>query len=199
MISPLSIDKPSFDLQKRKPFSPTEITQQQNLLQRKLQQQQSDIISTIQPKNAHLNNNNIQHGLQKLLKTSPYGQLIKQKSQIQIYNQDSISYNYQSGCSPPFQTSHNFFQTDQKQSNSNTQNSIQRRIPSNYRVTLHKKSFDNSSQLISCRLKDQQQISALQQLLQRTAHILQNYKDEIVKYEVENAKLKEKIAILKNS
>ncbi|CAD8178479.1 unnamed protein product [Paramecium octaurelia] len=198
MISPLSIEKSSFDHQKRKPFSPTEITQQQNLLQRKLQQQQSDIISTIQPKKVHLNNN-FQHGLSKLLKTSPYGQLVKQKSQIQIFNQDSISQNYQSGCSPPFQTSHNFFQADQKQSNSHTQSSIQRRIPSNCKVTLHKKSFDNSSQLISCRVKDQQTISALQLILQRTTHILQNYKDEILKYEVENAKLKEKIAILKNS
>ncbi|CAD8100484.1 unnamed protein product [Paramecium sonneborni] len=198
MISPVSIPNPLHVYSNQKPFSPSQINQQSNLLLRKLQPQQSDIITSIQPKSAH-SNNNFQQGLSKLLKTSPYGQLTKQKSMIQIFNSDSFSQNYLSGCTPPLQASHHFFQAEIKPSISQTQSSISRRIASNYKVTLHKKSFDNSSQLISCRVKDKQTITALQILLKRTTHLLQNYKDQIAKYEVENAQLKQKIAVLKNS
>ncbi|CAD8114890.1 unnamed protein product [Paramecium sonneborni] len=196
MIIPLQIEQSLIENNsKRKPFSPLEINPKQHSLSNKFNLLHLDIFTPTQTKSSH-SNPNIQFGLQKLLKTSPYAQLIKQKSQQQINSVDSCSQNINNGITLTQHSSQSNVKLDSKSLMTNNQSNIKRRIPNCMKVFAPKKSFECSYQLNSNN-KDKQTIQALQDLLVRTTQTLQGYKEYIIKCEQENIKLKEQISCLK--
>ncbi|CAD8118621.1 unnamed protein product [Paramecium sonneborni] len=195
MIIPLQIEQSLVENSKRKPFSPVEINPKQYSLSSKLNLLQFDVVTPIQAKSSH-SNPNIQFGLQKLLKTSPYAQLIKQKSQQQISSIDSCVHNINNGTTPGQYSSQINVKIDSKSLMTNNQSNIKRRIHNSMKVFAPKKSSECSHQQNST-YKDKQTIQALQDLLIRTTQTLQVYKEYINKCEQENIKLKEQLSCLK--
>ncbi|CAD8204066.1 unnamed protein product [Paramecium octaurelia] len=193
MIIPLQVEQSLVENSKRKPFSPLEINPKQYSLSSKLNLLQLDIITPNQTKSNH-SNANIQFGLQKLLKTSPYAQFIKQKSQQQISSIDSCSQNVYNGTTQ--QSSQTNVKADTKYMMSTNQSNIKRRIHNSMKIFAPKKSLELSHQLNSTQ-KDKQTIKALQDLLVRSTQTLQQYKEQITRYEQENIKLKEQLSSLK--
>ncbi|CAD8202094.1 unnamed protein product [Paramecium pentaurelia] len=190
MIIPLQMDQSLVENSKRKPFSPLEINPKQYSMSSKLNLLQLDIITPIQIKSNH-SNSNIQFGLQKLLKTSPYAQLIKQKSQQQISSIDTGSQNVYNGTTQ--HSSQTNVKVDTKFMMTNNQNNIKRRIHNSMKIFAPKKSLEYSHQMNST-YKDKQTIKALQDLLIRSTLTLQMYKEQIIKSEQENIKLKEQLS-----
>ncbi|KAM3143414.1 hypothetical protein pb186bvf_004475 [Paramecium bursaria] len=124
------------------------------------------------------------HGLQQLLKTSPYSKVMSQKSysQMIVPQQDSFSQQYLKDANTPLpQTSYqqNFFKSNlkvQQSQNSTMSSSVKPRMRSANKEILQKKSVE-TTQVLSNREK--QTIGALQQIILRTSSILIHYQAEI--------------------
>ncbi|CAK87982.1 unnamed protein product (macronuclear) [Paramecium tetraurelia] len=181
MNSVLKGEQPFFDQQRRSTISPENGKQIQNILHRKINYSQTDLITPIAIKQSH-KKQAISQGLQQLLKSSPYSKLVSQKSQQQLQYQDSFSQLHLNGYTPNQQQSQLLFKPEVRTPSLNSTNSssIKPRMRNQARDSLQKKSFD-SQNAISYRDKDKQTISQLQTIIQKTSVVLQSYKEELQK------------------
>ncbi|CAD8114037.1 unnamed protein product [Paramecium sonneborni] len=145
------------------------------------------------------------HGLQQLLKTSPYNKLMQQKSQSQMLIQESFSQQYLKDTSAAYTPNQqgslqqNFFNKVGLSQNSTMSSSVKPRMRSANKEILKRKLIAETTQLLSNRDKDKQIVTQLQQIIIRTNSLLLHYQREIQKHALEKEELIKQIKQLQSS
>ncbi|CAD8144941.1 unnamed protein product [Paramecium octaurelia] len=176
MNTVLKGEQPYLEQQRKSTISPETGKQISNILHRRINYSQADLITPIAVKQSH-KKQAISQGLQQLLKSSPYSRLVSQKSQQQLSYQDSFSQQYLNGYTPNCQQSQVLFKPDVR-TPSTTSSSIKPRMRNQAKDSAQKKSFDLYNAM-SFREKDKQTISQLQNIIQRTSILLLSYKEQL--------------------
>ncbi|CAD8144842.1 unnamed protein product [Paramecium pentaurelia] len=189
-------EQPYLEQQRKSTISPETGKQIQNILHRRINYSQADLITPIAIKQSH-KKQAISQGLQQLLKSSPYSKLVSQKSQQQLQYQDSFSQQYLNGYTPTQQQSQLLFKPDVR-TPSTTSSSIKPRMRNQIKDSLQKKSFD-SCNAMSFREKDKQTITQLQNIIQRTSILLLSYKEQLEKNILEKQDLIKQIENLEQN
>ncbi|CAD8048406.1 unnamed protein product [Paramecium primaurelia] len=194
MNSILKVGQPYIEKQRKSTINQNSGKQIQNKLHRRIKNPKTDFITPIAIKQS-LQQNEISQRLKKLLQSSPYNKLVSQRSQQQLNYQDSFkSSQYQNCYTPNQQQSQQLFKPEVRTNSLNSTNSssTKPRTWNRAKNLLQKHSFDFKNSK-SFREKDKQTISQIQTLLEKTSIVLQQFKEELSKNDVEKKDLSRKI------
>ncbi|CAK75084.1 unnamed protein product (macronuclear) [Paramecium tetraurelia] len=136
----------------------------------------------------HLTNKISMQGLQQLLKVAPQNKVLQPKVYSQMLIHESFSQQYLKDLSAAYTPNqqatlqNNFFKKASLSQNSTMTSSIKPRMKSANKETIKRKSQNETTQLLSTRERDRQTIVQLQEIVQRTNSLLQQYQNEICRH-----------------